>query len=166
METTQPLPWYRRTSTIIGLLVFFPPAGIPLAWWAATWSRGAKLVAVVACLPQESGVWRLFTFWGGEALYMAHERDAAVAPLLRRLGTACIVEAAVPVGSVNRHHSVAEKLLVRFLRRRGVVTDQDPDMEGNIQHQLDASHIRRVIRRADADFERLTRCSKWQESPT
>ncbi|MBI5487416.1 MAG: hypothetical protein HY905_08790 [Deltaproteobacteria bacterium] len=40
--------WYRESWFIVLALVVFPPAGIPLAWFVAPWSKNTKTGAVVA----------------------------------------------------------------------------------------------------------------------
>jgi hypothetical protein len=117
-------------------------------------------------LRKEAGVWRLFTYWGGEALYVCHEEDPEVGPILRAQGTACIVAAAVPVRAIETHCSLGERFLRCFLHRRGVGTGHDPDVEGHIREPLPGPSIRRIVRRNDPDFELLTGCSAWAEPLT
>jgi hypothetical protein len=45
----------------------------------------------------EGGVGDLFRFWGGEALYNAHDREPETCAILKALGTPTIVEAEIPV---------------------------------------------------------------------
>jgi len=52
-------------------------------------------------LAGESAVSRFFRNWGGEALYNSHERDPETSPIIRRIGTPCIVEADVPTASAS-----------------------------------------------------------------
>ncbi|MBI4918091.1 MAG: hypothetical protein HY825_19790 [Acidobacteria bacterium] len=40
--------WYREQWFIVLALILFPPAGIPLAWFVAPWSKNTKTGAVVA----------------------------------------------------------------------------------------------------------------------
>lgn len=51
------------------------------------------LILTRGALRKESGVWRLFTFWGGEAVYWEHIDDPASAARLQSIGTATIVRA-------------------------------------------------------------------------
>ena len=111
-------------------------------------------------------VWRLFTFWGGEALYKSHEDDPEIGPLLRTPGTACIVEVAAPVRAIETYCAVGERLVRCFLHRRGVDTGHDPEVEGYVAEPIPRPRIRRVITRIDSDFEGLTGCSTWSEPPT
>jgi hypothetical protein len=123
-------------------------------------------VFTAASLRDEGGLWRLFGHWGGEALYVAHVDDPEVGPLLRALGTACIVEAAVPVRAIETYCSMGERLVRYFLHRRGFDGEHEVDFEGFVREALPGPNIRRIIARRDADFERLTGCCAWNERPT
>ncbi len=114
-------------------------------------------------LEGESGVWRLFFHWGGEALYAAHERDAEVTAALQGIGTACIVEAAVPVEQIRSGDSIGARLLRAYLARRRISDGHDPLFEG---HTTQRVPVLRVIQRADPQFKKLTRCHRWIEAPT
>jgi hypothetical protein len=48
----------------------------------------------------ESGIEALLRHWGGEALYNSHDNDPITGPILRALGTPCLVEADVPIASL------------------------------------------------------------------
>jgi hypothetical protein len=45
----------------------------------------------------QSGIERFFRHWGGEALYVYHERDDETGAVLRSIGTPCIIEADVSI---------------------------------------------------------------------
>ncbi len=124
------------------------------------------LIFTTAPLRQEDLVWRLFTFWGGEALYISHEDDDEISPILRALGTACIVEAMVPIKAVDTYVPMGERIVRRYLHHRGIDTGHDPEVEGSVRTAIPGEAVRRVARRSDCDFEGLTECSRWQEAPT
>lgn len=67
-------------------------------------------------LADESGVWRLFRFWGGEALYGGHQEDPVSGPVLRRIGSPSIF-----VSSVRLDHTLELNWLVGEQFVRGVV---------------------------------------------
>ena len=50
----------------------------------------------------EHGIGRFFRHWGGEALYVCHEDDPLTSPVLRRIGTPCLIEADVPIASLEK----------------------------------------------------------------
>lgn len=87
-------------------------------------------------------------------------------PALRRIGVPCIVEAAVPVPGIETFCTVGERVMLCFLHHRGIGTDHDSEMEGYVQEPVGGERIRRIIRRDDPDFERLTACSEWLEPPS
>ncbi|KWB20846.1 hypothetical protein WL32_17100 [Burkholderia cepacia] len=70
-------------------------------------------------LEGESGIGRFFRHWGGEALYNSHEHDAKTSPILRAIGTPCIVEANVPIASLAPGVRLAMKLVRRYLIAHG-----------------------------------------------
>jgi hypothetical protein len=114
-------------------------------------------------LREERGVGSLLGYWGGEAVYVPFMSDPQVGPFLRALGTACIVEAVAPVTAIETFCDVSERLVRCYLHRRGVDTDQDPEWEGYVAELIPSADVRRVIKRNDPDFERLTGCNGWRE---
>jgi hypothetical protein len=125
--------------------------------------RGGKLWAVLseAALTDETGLSQPLLHWGGEVL-LTYENGAS--DRLRELGTACIVEFGAPISSAVVL-DVIEPFLQRFLYlERGHGDDGASDAcfdTAVAPHQLC-----RIIRRRDADFERLTNCSAWREEIT
>jgi hypothetical protein len=117
------------------------------------------------CLRGESGVGRLFTSWGGEALYGSHEEDEQTGPLLRSIGTPCIVEAALPLDVVSVHARPGEWLMRAFLSQRGVRSLEPPKCDGHIREVIGRDSIRRVISFSDVAFEELTGASGWTRYP-
>lgn len=118
-----------------------------------------------ATLRDEHAVCRFFQSWGGEALYNSHEHDDETGPLLRGIGVPCIVEAAVPADRLHLFGSVGEALLAIYLGRRRIPTARIDGVEGYIQGQLEAAHIRRVVRASDPAFQQLTQHHQWRWQP-
>ena len=58
-----------------------------------------------------SGLDRLCRSWGGEALYKSYESDPEMGPLLRGLGTARIVVAAVKVADIEERFDIHHRLV-------------------------------------------------------
>ena len=140
-----------------------------LANVAGAWGARKEMIWFVftrELLRDESGIWRLISFWGGEALYIAHEENTTIGPILTGIGTACIVEAAVPVRSINSGRPAAERVVCSFLDRRGVETEHGPQMEGYAKVPVGGELIRGVVTRSEAAFEELTTCSAWSTPPT
>lgn len=118
-----------------------------------------------ATLQDEHAVCRFFQSWGGEALYNSHEHDEETGSLLRGIGVPCIVEAAVPADRLHLFGSVGEALIAVYLGRRRIPTTRSGGVEGHIQGQLGAAHIRRIIRASDPVFQQLTRHRRWRWQP-
>jgi hypothetical protein len=113
-------------------------------------------------LRDEGGVGRLFTSWGGEALYVCHEQDDCTGPVLRSIGKPCIIEAELLIERIEAHWQPAEWIARPFLHRRGISDGHRPERDGYIRETIGPERIRRVILFGDADFEALTGASNWR----
>lgn len=116
-------------------------------------------------LRDEGGVGRLFTSWGGEALYVRHEQDSHTGPLLRSIGKPCIVEAEIPIELIEAYSLPAEWIARPFLCRRGISDGHSPERDGHIHEAIGPERIRRVISIDDADFDAFTGSSNWMGYP-
>lgn len=115
-----------------------------------------------ALLRSESGVSRLFRSWGGEALYWHYEEDERVGPVLRRIGKPAIIQAALPIPSIEAFWSIGQRLLTAFLARRGVSTANSNEFQGHTHEAVHADNIIRLIRADDPEFAKLTECGSWR----
>lgn len=113
-------------------------------------------------LAGESGVGRFFRHWGGEALYNSHESNPVTSPVLRCIGTPCLVEAEVPIASFARHEGLAFKIVHSFLMSHGFPNSESIVHEDRIRLPLQADCVRRVIRFSEPDFSDLTGCADWR----
>jgi hypothetical protein len=110
----------------------------------------------------ESGIERFFRHWGGEALYNLHEDDPLTSPAISCIGTPCLVEANVPISSLEKYGGLDSKVIRRYLISRGLVTREPVDHEDRIKRPLSAEHVRRIIRFPEPDFLSLTGCAEWR----
>ncbi len=116
-------------------------------------------------LRDESGVYRLFRSWGGEALYRCHERDPVTGALLRQIGVPCIVVASLPLDHRFRIFSdIGEPFYSVFLHNLNVVQAHGHTLEGYMREALSAEHILAIYQIGDAEFEELTGFRGWQQS--
>jgi hypothetical protein len=109
----------------------------------------------------QSGIERFFRHWGGEALYVYHERDDESGAVLRKIGTPCIIIANVPIAALEIHSFLDIKVARRFLVDRGYQTVEPLDHEDRAKQPIPASNIRRVIRHPEPKFLKLTACASW-----
>ena len=114
-------------------------------------------------LRQESGIHRLFRSWGGEAIYADHEEGGQAGPVLRTIGSPCIIEAKVPIGDLEVFPSIGEIVVRRFFSKVDVPSEHSVECEGHVR--TDVKGIHRVVLRNDPSFEALTGCSAWAEIP-
>jgi hypothetical protein len=108
----------------------------------------------------ESGLYRLFRYWGGEALYGLYERDEEVASILQQLGQPCIVAASLPIANYQPFF-LGRALYAAFMKSRGIRADRSTGAEGNIKMPVLAERILSIVTFADPEFEKLTGCSSW-----
>ncbi len=112
-------------------------------------------------LAGQRGSERLFRSWGGEALYSSHEDDPTTGPILRSIGVPCLIEADVPITSLEVHSFLDVKIIRQFLVNRGLETQEPVHHEDRAKHPIPAYNIRRVIRFSDQVFSTLTNCDQW-----
>jgi len=110
----------------------------------------------------QSGVERLFRSWGGEALYNSHERDPLSGPILRRIGTPCIIEAYVPIAGLAKHSGLDFKVIRRYLVNRGLKTVEELEHEDKAIQPIPSQNISRIIQFPNHDFITLTKCDTWK----
>jgi hypothetical protein len=109
----------------------------------------------------QGGIERLLRSWGGEALYSSHERDPLTGPILRGIGTPCLIEATVPIASLPLHTFLENHLYLQFLINRGLQTTEPTCHENRATHPIPAQNIRRIVRFEESDFVTLTNCNTW-----
>lgn len=124
-----------------------------MIWFVLSGARGG-------ILDGESGIRDLLSRWGGESLYWAHAEDPAVTQALRAIGEPCIVEAALFPSQFRTIYPIGQRFLNAFLGQRG---HEREGWESPVKEPVLPAQVRRIITRADPDFERLTGCSTWDE---
>ena len=77
----------------------------------------------------EGGIERFFRHWGGEALYVCHENDPLTSAAISCIGTPRIVEAHVPIASLQKYGSLDCSIYRRYLFSRGSRIPQPSDYE-------------------------------------
>jgi hypothetical protein len=113
-------------------------------------------------LTQEDGVGPLLLHWGGEAVYHLHAEGTHMGARLREIGIACIVEANVLTTQIDTLMPIGERLVNAYLGRRNIRPGSGRHMDGCIR---EPTKVRRVIRRSDPEFDRLTDCAAWHPQP-
>jgi hypothetical protein len=111
----------------------------------------------------ERGIGSFFRFWGGEALYNSHDEHPETGDALERIGIPCLVEAEVPIPSLEPHGGLDFKMIRRYQIHRGFETSEPVDHEDRIKKELPAACIRRIIRHSDPEFVALTGCDEWTD---
>jgi hypothetical protein len=76
----------------------------------------------------------------------------------------CLVEADVPIASLNEVSFLEVKAVNQFLHTRGHATKERwLEHEDRARRDISATNIRRVIRYPEPDFIALTRCDAWRK---
>jgi hypothetical protein len=110
----------------------------------------------------EHGIERFFRHWGGEALYNSHEDDPVTSSAISGIGTPCLIEADVPIASLEKHGGLSFKVYRRFLASRGYDTREPVEHGDRIKSPLAVEAIRRVIRFPGPEFQSFTGCADWR----
>jgi hypothetical protein len=109
---------------------------------------------------KNAGLDRLCRSWGGEALYGCHEDDEETGPLLRSLGTPCIVVAAVSVADIEQRFDIRCHLVNGWCARRDIRTEHGPEFGGVVRAPTPS--ILRIVKLGDPEFVVLTGHDKWR----
>ncbi len=112
-------------------------------------------------LAGQSGIERFFRCWGGEALYISHERDPKTRKILMNIGQPCLIEVDVPISALGSKVSLGNKMIRRYLVNRGLKTEEWIDHEDKAIEPIMAENISRFIFHSDAEFIELTGCDQW-----
>jgi hypothetical protein len=103
----------------------------------------------------ESGIGSFFRFWGGEALYNSHDGLPETGDALERIGIPCLIEAEVPIASLEPHSFLDDKIIRRYLIHCRYETSEPVDHEDRVKKALPAACIHRIIRYPLARFKSL-----------
>jgi hypothetical protein len=114
----------------------------------------------------ESAVHRLLRSWGGEALYANHEHDPQIGPVLRKVGTPCIVVVAIPVEDIKTPVPIGECLVNIWCGKCNIRTEHPAAFEGHTRKDNCAANIVRVIEFDNAEFDALTGHRQWRNPLT
>lgn len=109
----------------------------------------------------EGGIASLLGTWGGEALYNSHDADPVMGPLLRSIGTPCLVEADIPLALLRGSATAAFSVVAHHLSASGHPARDHLAFEDRITGDLSARHVRRILRYPEPDFIALTGCDTW-----
>ncbi len=110
----------------------------------------------------KGGISDFFRYWGGESLYNSDVGDPAMAKLLGTIGTACLIEADVPLDLFKNPAGVASAMIQQFLVTRGLLSGESLKLEDRIVRPLPSNAIRQIIRHPSDDFRELTGSNGWK----
>lgn len=112
-------------------------------------------------LAHQSGLEKFFRYWGGEALYRAHQEDLETKNILMNIGQPCLIEVDVPISALGQRTCLAEKIIRRYLVNHGLKTGECIDHEDWSKKPISAHNISRFIFYNDPEFIKLVGCDQW-----
>lgn len=113
-------------------------------------------------LPGEGATNRFFRYWGGEAMYWAHENDKRVASALQSMGRPTIIDAWVPVSGLPTTTRLMDVICRADLQHAGLLNrGEASDFEHYSTVPIPAKNIITIDQFPGDDFERRTRCRQW-----
>ncbi len=112
----------------------------------------------------ERGIERFFRSWGGEALYNSHESNPKTGIILKELGTPCIIEADVPISSLNRYSLLVINISRVFLKNRGLKTNENCNLAAYSTKNIAPENIKKVIQLSDLEFIELSDYKNWDQA--
>jgi len=102
-------------------------------------------------LREESGLNKLFGFWGGEAIYMYLKNSRE----LKTIGKSCIVLASINIQDLSIFFELSERM-IKFYFDNSYDPDTDTSLKSNVK-------VIKVIKREEPIFEDLTGIQNWKE---
>lgn len=112
----------------------------------------------VNTLKFESGLYRLFRLWGGEALYANHERNPKIYTELFHIGKPCIVLGSLVYEDINPYPLLATRFINIFLNKDNLKYNTY-DFDNCVKNGVKVINIITV---EDKLFEQLTNYSNWK----
>lgn len=107
------------------------------------------------------GIERFFRYWGGEALYNSHEKDPETQKILMKIGHPCLIEVNVPISALALGTYLGEKIILRYLINRELITKEVTDHEDKVFVPIMAENISKFIFHNTPEFIELTECDTW-----
>lgn len=117
-----------------------------------------------SALKDYGGVYRLFRFWGGEAIYMGHSEDERISKVLRRVGTPCIVKCAIPFGDTEQFFSnYAERFLSYLVSDVIECPEPPPAFDMYTKRDVASAELLEIIEVSNPKFEQWTGYKSWND---
>lgn len=108
----------------------------------------------------EMGIRRLFTSWGGEALYNSHESNPETGVVLTQIGCPCVIEALVPILSL-KSHSLEIKMARHYSFAKQLSPDDPGQHEGYTLDVIASANIIKIHQHPRNSFNTLTDSQNW-----
>lgn len=109
----------------------------------------------------QSGIFRFFDCWGGEALYNSHEDDPITGKVLRHIGIPCIIKAKVLMRKLTDSYLPDTNIMRVFLKECGHTLENPTEHEGFTIENIPPDDIIKIIEYPSEEFVELTKCNEW-----
>lgn len=114
-------------------------------------------------LKYSSGVIRLFSSWGGEALYISHEGDRNSGPVLKTIGRPYIIKVNLIPSELDLFINLSHKVEESFLISNGIPTSNTPQFDVCSKKPISSVQILEAISKDESKFQELTNYKNWAE---
>ena len=111
----------------------------------------------ISTLKDEWGLYRLFRFWGGEAIYFLHEKNPNILKELLSIGIPCIVVGSLKPTDIINIRSIEERIIYVWLSQKDK-NAHSQDCDTFVKYNVP---VLEIINRSDPRFEQLTDCLNW-----
>lgn len=112
-------------------------------------------------IPGQRAAEALLRYWGGEALYWAHQADSEVGTVIRSVGTPVLIDAAVPVQFLANSYGLVEAVARSDLAHAGLHPMDEYGFEHYATQCVPGEMIKGVTQHPEAEFIRRVRSDRW-----
>ncbi|MCD4782864.1 MAG: hypothetical protein K8T10_03425 [Candidatus Eremiobacteraeota bacterium] len=109
-------------------------------------------------------VYRLFKYWGGEAVYNGHENDPIISNTLKSIGVPCIIKCSVPISEVDKYPpDFCKRFLSYFISNDIEYPEPPASFDMYTERDLKSIEVLEIIEKSNPVFRDLTDYMNWSE---
>jgi len=131
-------------------------------------NENGRRTGLIAFCPNRSilknfhGVYRLFRYWGGEAVYRGYEKIDKFSLAKRFIGLPCVIKCAVPYSDMKNYSSVAESFLSHLILDEIESPETPAKFNMGVERDIAPVEILDLIDISNPEFEELTNYTNWR----
>ncbi|MCD4782881.1 MAG: hypothetical protein K8T10_03510 [Candidatus Eremiobacteraeota bacterium] len=109
-------------------------------------------------------MYRLFKYWGGEAVYGGHENDPIISNTLKLIGSPCIIKCSVPISEVDKNPpDFCKRFLSYFISNDIEYPEPPASFDMYTERDLKSIEVLEIIEKSNPVFRDLTDHMNWPE---